>query len=91
VLLVRDSGGGVVNNVTELRPGVAAPPPVPVPRVPLGVLRRMDVEAAREFLTGLDGCLAAEPSPARLAYLIGRLEGHAQSLVDVLDAITEVV
>ena len=76
-------------NVTELRPGLATPPPVPLPRVPLGALRRLDVEQAREFLMSLDGRMA-DPSPARLAYLIGLAEGHAQTLLDVIDAITEV-
>lgn len=84
----------------ELRPDLAGaviaalgtPSSVQVPpsRVLLAPGRRLDVEQAREFLMGLDGRMAADPSPARLAYLIGRLEGHASSLLDVIDAITEV-
>jgi hypothetical protein len=83
----------VSGDVRELRPGLATPPPVPAnpsPRVLLAPGRRLDVEQAREFLMALDGRMAADPSPARLAYLIGRLEGHAASLLDVLDAVTEV-
>jgi hypothetical protein len=37
----------------------------------------------------LDGLVAGADLP-RMAYLLGVLEGHAQSLLDVLDAVTEV-
>jgi hypothetical protein len=49
---------------------------------------RMEIEAARCFLMEL----ATEPASAnlpRMAYLLGRLEGHAQTLLDVLDTLTE--
>jgi hypothetical protein len=75
--------------VTELRPGLAAAFAVPPDsRVRLAPGRRLDIEQAREFLMSLDD-RTNNASPARLAYLIGRLEGHALTLLDVLDAITE--
>jgi hypothetical protein len=80
----------VSGNVSELRPGRYVPPSPPSARVPLSAGRRLDVEAARQFLTELDARMGDDPSAARVAYVIGRLEGHAQSLLDVLDSITEV-
>ena len=71
-----------------VRPG-DHPAPVPPSRVPLRQLARLDVEQARRFLMELDGRTAGADVP-RLAYLLGALEGHAQSLLDVLDAVTEV-
>jgi hypothetical protein len=67
---------------------VPAPAPRPA-RVPLAAMRRLDVEQAREFLMGLDGRVAVAELPESM-YLLGLLEGHAQTLLDILDAITEV-
>lgn len=86
--------------VTELRPGgrlVSAEtgailpdgPPSPAPaRVRLRPVVRLDVEQARKFLMELDGRMH-DADASRLAYLIGLLEGHAQSLLDVIDTVTE--
>jgi hypothetical protein len=87
--------------VTELRPGVRlvsaetgailpdGPPAAPAARVRLRPLARLDVEQARQFLMELDGRMAGA-DVSRLAYLVGLLEGHAASLMDVIDAVTEV-
>jgi hypothetical protein len=91
----------VNGSVTELFPGArladattgailpdSRPAGLPA-RQRLGPLARLDVEEARKFLMELDGRMAGADLP-RLAYLIGLLEGHAQSLMDVIDAVTEV-
>lgn len=88
--------------VTELRPGgrlVSAetgailpdgpPSPVLPARVRLRPLARLDVEQARQFVMELDGRMR-DADASRLAYLIGLAEGHLQSALDVIDAITEV-
>jgi hypothetical protein len=77
-----DAGSGAI--MPDVRPAdpVAA-------RVRLRLLARLDVEQAREFLMMLDGRVAGADLP-RMAYLLGALEGHAQSLMDVIDAVTEV-
>jgi len=75
-----------MGNVRQLRPGQLATSPA---RVRLRKLARLDVEQAREFLAELDGRMQGADLP-RLAYLVGLLEGHAQSLLDVIDAVAEV-
>jgi hypothetical protein len=76
-----------MGTVRELRPGQV--PPASSSRVRLRKLARLDVEQAREFLLELDGRIAGADLP-RLAYLVGVLEGHAQNLMDVIDAVAEV-
>jgi hypothetical protein len=88
-------------NVVELRPGArlvdtgtgAVLPdtrsPATPARVRLRPIARLDVEQARAFIYELDGRMR-DADPARLAYLIGLAEGHCMSLLDVVDAITEV-
>lgn len=80
----------MTDNVTELRPGLAAAFTVPErPGVRLAPGRRLDVEQAREFLAFLAGRLEAGSGPQVTAYLMGRLDGHARTLLDIIDAITE--
>jgi len=65
-------------------------PPRPRPaRVQLRPAARLDREQARAFLMNLDASVAGADLP-RMAYLLGVLEGHAQSLLDALDSVTEV-
>ena len=66
-----------------------APSPVPSSRVLLRQLARLDVEQAREFLTELDSRTEGADL-SRAMYLLGQLQGHAESLLDVLDTATEV-
>ena len=89
--------------VVELRPGAArlvhpatgallpdGPPGRPISaRVKLLPWARMEIEQARKFLMELDD-RTRDANAARLAYLLGALEGHAQTLLDLLDATTEV-
>jgi hypothetical protein len=73
------------------RPGdrpAPAPPGAPA-RFPLQAMRRLDVEQARTFLLGLDGRVAVAELPESM-YLLGLLEGHALTLLDIIDAVTEV-
>ena len=73
-------------------PAERAPSTSPAPspsRVVLPMWKRIEVEAARAFLDQL-GEEMTDPSPVRLAYLIGCLEGHAHNLLDVLASVTEV-
>lgn len=51
--------------------------------------QRMETEQARELVDALGQLDAADITPARLAFVLGRLHGHAASLLDVLDAITD--
>jgi hypothetical protein len=71
------------------RPPAPAASAAPSSRVALRSWTRRDVEAARAFLLELDGHLQGADLP-RLAYLTGLLEGHALTLLDVIDAVTEV-
>lgn len=57
------------------------------PRVRLKPLTRLDVEQARKFLMELPGRTDGADLP-RAMYLLGLLGGHAQNLLDALDAIT---
>jgi hypothetical protein len=72
--------GEILPDARKAAPGSA--------RVKLRLLARLDVEQAREFLTGLDGRIA-DANASQLAYLLGCIEGHAQSLLDIIDTITE--
>lgn len=49
---------------------------------------RLDVEQARKFVIELDTA-AASSSPLLAMFLLGWCAEHAQSLLDVIDAITE--
>ena len=65
------------------------PPNSPPPAKPvLHVLARLDIEQARKFLMELDTA-AATGSPLLAMFLLGRCAEHAQALLDVVDAITE--
>jgi hypothetical protein len=70
--------------------GVILPDGPPRPALPARVeLRpaaRLDVEETRRFLMELDDRMCAA-SPARVAYLMGLLEGHARNLLDLIDTI----
>ena len=49
----------------------------------------MVTESARELVEALRPLSAADITPVRLAFVLGRLHGSAADLLDVLDAITE--
>lgn len=75
--------------VADRRPSAhVAGLPVPSPRVRLSPWVRMEVEAARQCVMELDEHSAGADLP-RMAYLLGVLEGHARTLLDVLDTVTE--
>jgi hypothetical protein len=75
-----------MDNVHQLRPGAQPPGPF-TSRVRLRKLARLDVEQARAFLMGLDDA-TQDAGDGRAMYLLGVLAGHAQSLLDALDAVT---
>jgi hypothetical protein len=59
------------------------------PRFRLGLWQRMEAEDARQLLYQLAEIDAADLSPTRLAFTLGRLHGAAMNLLDIIDAITE--
>lgn len=79
-----------MSNVTYLGPQgpVDSPLAVPTSRVRLRPATRLNVEQARAALELLDQTAGADLSSAM--YLLGLLTGHAQSLLDVIDTVTEV-
>jgi hypothetical protein len=66
-----------------ITPDAAKAPPADRPV--LRPLARLDVEQARQFLTDLDRRTRAADLPEAM-FLLGRLAEHAQSLLDVIDA-----
>jgi hypothetical protein len=77
----------ITSRLTVVRPGDAANP-YPVSKPVLAPLARLNVEQARKFLTELD-TVAASSSPLLAMFLLGRCAEHAQALLDIIDATTE--
>lgn len=59
------------------------------PRVTLGLWQRQEAEDARQLVYQLAETDAADLTPTRLAFTLGRLHGAALNLLDIIDAITE--
>jgi hypothetical protein len=83
--------------ITDLKPGrndvlwramwrFARPTEMAPARVLLPPWKAAERAAAREFLDEL-GALTEDASAPRLAWLLGRLDGHARNLLDMLDSV----
>jgi hypothetical protein len=81
-------------HLDAVRPGApvlvrVTPPPTLAHRVRLTPWQRMEAEQTRELVDSLAELDAAELTPVKLAFVLGRLHGSAANLLDIIDAITE--
>jgi hypothetical protein len=65
------------------------PPQTSAHRVRLSPWQRMEAEQTRKLVDSLAELDAADLTPVKLAFVLGRLHGSAANLLDILDAITE--
>lgn len=75
-----------VHSITRGGRGNPPPPAPPDGKPVLRTWKRLDVEQARQFLAELDGRTRAADLQEAM-FLLGRLAGHAQALLDVLDSV----